>query len=314
MLLRPGKTCDEAIRFFDTMQWDPGLTNVRNSIPRFGEPNWATADDVSAMLRYTDWTATAAKQIREIVDDPAVVARPRSQAYWLITGSNPTEPRTMSMLHTEIQEISTFFMECANSLRVQKERFRDYVGHSLVLDTNDFLHYQRFDQIRWIARYGDHTRIVIPHVVVDEIDRKSYEAGEKFPKRARAVYRVLEGYLDDIDTKGSAILPDGSMLEILADEPGHRRLPNNDDEVVARAAFLQQAIAPHDVIVITRDIGMRTRARTRLLKAEKLNDKYLIQGSGLSARELDKAVASIGPGPPMIEQADRGSLLPDSNA
>jgi predicted ribonuclease YlaK len=70
-------------------------------------------------------------------------------------------------------------------------------------------------------------------------------------------------------------------------------MPNNDDEVVARAAFLQQAIAPHAVTVITRDIGMRTRARTRLLKAEKLDDKYLIPEDHLGTADLDATVASI---------------------
>jgi hypothetical protein len=84
-------------------------------------------------------------------------------------------------------------------------------------------------------------------------------------------------------------------LGILADDPGHLRLPNNDDEIVARASFVQQAISPRKVTVVTRDNGMPTRARVRLLGAEKINDKYLIPADGLSAADLDAAVVYIEP-------------------
>jgi hypothetical protein len=46
-------------------------------------------------------------------------------------------------------------------------------------------------------------------------------------------------------------------------------------------------------IIITCDIGTRARARMRLLRAEKLNDKYLMPSDGLSAADLDAAVTSI---------------------
>jgi rRNA-processing protein FCF1 len=291
MLLKPGKTCDDGIKFFTDMQWG-GVNDCRNAIPNPAGGHFSTEMN-SAILKYTEWTDSAAKQVREVVDDPEVAGRIRSETYYVLMASDLTSLRTISMFHTELQELSTFFMDCANQLRAQKELFKGHTGRSLVLDTNDFLHYQRFDKISWASLYGDAARLLIPHVVVDEIDTKSYGVGTKIARRARGVYRVLEGYLDQIDADGYATLADGTTLEILADEPGHRRMPNNDDEVVARAAFVQQAIAPSKVTVITRDIGMRTRARTRLLNAEKLSDKYLIPEDQLAAGELDSAVTSI---------------------
>jgi rRNA-processing protein FCF1 len=276
------------------LQYDAEFTNVKNSIPNTsGNPRWSSML-AAALVKYTDWTVQVAKKIREIVDDPMIAARLRSETYFVIIASSTADPRTIAMLNVELQELSSYFMECANELRVEKERFRNHVGRSLVLDTNSFLHYQRFDKIPWIADYGPDARLVIPHVVVDEMDTKSYSEGDKIRRRARAVYRVLEGYMDEIDRSKFAALPDGTILEILADDPGHPRLPNNDDEIVARASFLQQAIAPHKVTVISRDLGMRTRARTRQLEAEKLKDKYLL-GEGLSAASLDADVASIDP-------------------
>ena len=312
-MLKPGKTNDEAIKLFEDMQ-QGGLNDCRNSIPNTTDHNYPYLMLI-AIRKYTEWTDRAAKQIREMVDDPAVAGRLRNETYWVLIGSDPGLLRTFTMLNTEIQELSSFFMDCANELRLQKERFRGHTGRSLVLDTNDLLHYHRFDTIPWAALYGANARVVIPHVVIDEIDTKSYGEGGKFPRRARGVYRVLEGYLDQIDRSGFATLQNGTVLEILPDHPGHRRLPNNDDEIVARAAFLQQAIAPNTVTVVTRDIGMRSRARTRQLRAEKLDDRYLIPADGLSTADLDAAVKCIDPAQPMAvqeEQDANGSTARDA--
>jgi PIN domain len=291
MLLRPGKSTEEAVRLFDDIQ-SGSLNNLRNEIPLLNAPDFPRWMAI-AIRKYTEWTAQAAKQIREVVDDPAVAARLRNETYWVVMASDINALRTFTLLQTELQEVTTFFMDCANELRIQQENAKRYGNRPLVLDTNDLLHYQRFDKIPWSSLYGKTAHVIIPHVVVDEIDAKSYGEGGKFPKRARGVYRVLEEYLDRIEDNGSATLPDGTTLEILADDPGHVRFPNNDNELVARAAFLQQAVYPNRITILTRDIGMRTRAVTRLLRAEKLPDKYLIPSDGLSAADLDAAVASI---------------------
>jgi rRNA-processing protein FCF1 len=247
----------------------------------------------ATVRKYDEWTGSAAKQMLAVFAELVVMARLRGERYGLIVGGDPASLRTAQLMYAEISELRTFFMDLANELRVTQGHYSARRGRSLVLDTNDLLHYQRLDKIPWVKLYGLGACVVIPHVVVDEIDRKSYAEGEKIRTRARGVYRVLEEMLDEIDAKGFAALFDGSTLEILADEPGHRRLPNNDDEVVARATFLQQAIAPQEVTVITRDIGMRTRARAWKLKAAKLPDKFLIPADKLSASDLDAAISAI---------------------
>ena len=40
MLLMPGKTCDDGIKFFDNMQWG-GLNDRRNAIPHVGSADFA---------------------------------------------------------------------------------------------------------------------------------------------------------------------------------------------------------------------------------------------------------------------------------
>jgi predicted ribonuclease YlaK len=158
------------------------------------------------------------------------------------------------------------------------------------------LHYQRFDNIPWATIYRKGAWVVVPHVVLDEIDRKSYEEGGKIRTRARGVYRLLETLMSQADSEGYIKLTDGTRCLILADEPGRRRLPNNDDEIVAQAGFLQ-AVVPGQVTMLTRDIGMRARATAQQLHTESLPEKYLIPGDGLTSKELDKDLMSLEPGP-----------------
>ncbi len=291
MLLRSGKTCTDAVRLLDQIaQGD--LNDARNGIPRIGSPGFPQLMQ-AAVTRYEDCTARVIIKLRENFVDLTLANRVRGEKYWLIVASDATSPRTASLMHTELGELSLEFMYAANELRKLQARFAGRVGRCLVVDTNNLLHYQRFDNIPWSTLFRQGAWVVLPHVVLDEIDRKSYEEGSKVRDRARGVYRMLDGLITRIDDQGYATLNDGSACLILLDEPGHRRLPNNDDEIVARAGFLQQALAPGQVTMVTRDIGMRARALALQLRAERLPDNYLITGSGLTAAALDANLALL---------------------
>ncbi|MEU1569361.1 PIN domain-containing protein [Streptomyces mirabilis] len=173
-------------------------------------------------------------------------------------------------------------MELANELRRIQERFIGHRVRTVVLDTNDLLHYMRFDKIPWQRLFGRGTSVMIPHVVIDEIDKKSYETHDTgVRKRARGVFALLERTLAEIEADGHAVVNGDTVVDVLLDEPGYVRLPNNDDEIVARACYLQQAIAP--VTVVTRDNGMRDRLLSWGLKAGVLDEKYKVER--LSAAE-----------------------------
>lgn len=293
MLLRPGKTCEEAVKFLDDLN-SGSLTSLENEIPHptVGGPEWDNVR-IAVIRKYDKWVDQTALELRAFFAEPGVPARMRGERYALILGGHPLEARTMQLLHAELSSLGDFLRGLVNQCRELQERFRRHQHHAVVPDTNTLLHFARFDKIPWAQLYGVGTCVAIPHVVVDEIDRKSFAESAKIQKRARGVYRLLEQKLDQIEEQGFADLGDGVTFEVLADGLGHRRLPNNDDEAVSQAAQLQQAIAPTPVTVITRDIGMRTRAKAWQLRAEKLPDKYLIREDGLSTADLDEAVKSI---------------------
>ncbi|MFD5518665.1 hypothetical protein [Streptomyces sp. NPDC127066] len=112
-----------------------------------------------------------------------------------------------------------------------------------------------------------------------------------------------------------AAADDGTPVFIAADEPGHSRLAVADDELVASALRLHQAVAPAKVIVVSRDIGVRTRAQVWGLPARPLPDKYLIEGGELHRQELEQAAAELVPGggvSQQLEPTESAASCPDS--
>ncbi|MFJ8158415.1 PIN domain-containing protein [Streptomyces sp. NPDC094468] len=303
MLLRPGVTCEEAIRSLEDLV-QGSLNNIRNSVPFFApplsvgvEPSQSAGPELVVVLRkYAEWTATTARELAEVFADPAVPARLRGEHYSHIVHSALSPYRTAMLLNWELSELTAYFMDLQNQMRETVEDYRGYRRRVLVVDANTLLHCQRVDKIPWsrVCGKGPAT-LVIPHVVVEEIDTKSYSEGsDKIKKRARGVYELLGDVLKGLSSEaGRFELHDGTEVQVLRDELGHRRLPNNDDEIVARAAHLQQAIGPRQVTVITRDNGMRAKAMTWHLPWGFPPDKYLIPEDRLGAKHREENLASI---------------------
>ncbi|WP_328753042.1 PIN domain-containing protein [Streptomyces sp. NBC_00285] len=230
--------------------------------------------------------------------DRSVAGRLRGDRYDAIMHRRFSADRHANLMHTELQELRTYFMELANELRRIQECFSRHRVRTVVLDTNHLLHYMRFDKIPWQRIYGADTSVVIPHVVIDEIDKKPYDTHDtSVRKRARAVFVLLEQVLTQIETDGRAVVNNGeTVIDVLRDEPWHVRLPNNDDEIVARACYLQQAIAPAPVTVVTGDNGMRARALSWGLKAKVLDEKYKIERlSAAQKAENEQAITFAVP-------------------
>ncbi|WP_406368208.1 PIN domain-containing protein [Streptomyces sp. NBC_00647] len=265
--------------------------------------------------RYDEWTWKAAEELNRRFSDREIAGQLRAGRYRAILTAPLDEARLM--MYVELSELQDYFRTLANRVRALQEQY----GHAgavryAVLDTNTTLHFTRLDKVPWQKEFGKGTAVMVPHVVVDEIDTKSYQTGDKkISRRARGVFGLLESVLEAEPEKAAA--DDGTHVFIAADEPGHARLPVPDDELVASALRLHQAVAPAEVIVVSRDIGVRTRARAWGLPARPLPDKYLIEGGELRRQELEQAAAELVPGggaPQQPESKESGAPSPDSAA
>ncbi|MFD3420918.1 PIN domain-containing protein [Streptomyces decoyicus] len=259
-MLRAGTTCADAIKFLDDELLGGSLNDTANRIPVSVSLPGLTCEQVlneirTVRKRYDEWTWQAAEEINRRLADRAISGQLRSGRYRAILAAPLGEARLLMLM--EFAELREYVRATANRVREMQARHgRPEAARYMVLDTNTTLHFMRFDKVPWQKEFGKGATVVIPHVVVDEIDTKSYQTGDKkISKRARGVFRLLESVLEEGSEEGKA--DDGTAVLIAADEPGHARLPVPDDELVASAVRLQQAVAPVEVVV-SRDIGEYT--------------------------------------------------------
>jgi hypothetical protein len=315
-MLRAGTTCAEAIDFLDNDLVAGTLNDVSNRIPHMMRTGADAATEMRAVRkRYDEWTWQAAEEINRRFSDREIAGQLRAGRYRSILTAPLDEARLM--MSVELTELRDYFRTVANRVRAMQERYgRAGAVRYAVLDTNTTLHFTRMDKVPWQKVFGKGTAVMVPHVVVDEIDTKSYQTGDKkISRRARGVFRLLEDILEAGPEGYTA--GDGTVLLIAADEPGHSRLSVPDDELVASALRLHQAVAPAEVVVVSRDIGVRARARTWGLLARPLPDRYLIEGGELRRQALDQAAAELVPAggvPRQPEPKNSGAPSPDSTA
>ncbi|WP_030978936.1 PIN domain-containing protein [Streptomyces sp. NRRL S-1824] len=302
-MLRAGTTCTDAINFLDNDLVAGSLNDVSIRIPHMMRTGVdAEAEMRAVRTRYDEWTWQASEELNRRFSDREIAGQLRAGRYRAILSAPLDEARLM--MYVELAELRDYFRTVANRVRAMQERYgRAGAGRYVVLDSNTTLHFMRFDKVPWRKVFGKGTAVVVPHVVVDEIDTKSYQTGDKkISRRARGVFRLLESVLEAGPEGETA--DDGTPLLIAADEPGHARLPVPDDELVASALRLRQAVAPVEVVVVSRDIGVRARARTWGLPARPLPDRYLIEGGELRQQALEQAAAELVPGGGVPHQSE----------
>jgi PIN domain len=125
----------------------------------------------------------------------------------------------------------------------------------VVVDTNVYLHHrdpiEKLDFAALVSPHGNPVHVLVPMMVVDELDNQKNRGKTTPQQRARETLRTLEqvcGNSTDLATLQKSMLPDqlqdgeqprGEVtIEIVPDPPGHRRLPVEDDEIVARTSAL----------------------------------------------------------------------------
>src|SRR5258706_1363936 len=79
-------------------------------------------------------------------------------------------------------------------------------------------------------------------------------SSRRMSRRADQAIRVLREYSAGLRPGNAATLPDATTLEIFLDDPGHQRLPNPVEELMARCLLLLWSINRH-LRVYTVDYG-----------------------------------------------------------
>jgi rRNA-processing protein FCF1 len=247
-----------------------------------------SATDDAALKRnlYLNWVADTEAMLQEVFTDAGIEDPILGRGYWHICSIPPFDHALMNRLVREELRFQCGFPAIPGDAggrlgevraRLQAlARLGDRPGRICVPDTNALLHYTRFDQLPWAERLRvEIARLVIPIVVVDELDAKKYARREEFQQRARELLTLIDRYVTASPPDGYSRTGPKVTVEVLPDEAGHHRAASNDQEILDRCELLQQATG-NPVTLITGDSGMRISAQSRSIEVFKLSEDDLL--------------------------------------
>jgi hypothetical protein len=276
MQLRSNTRLAEAIRSLEGLvrEVDTDLMNVHNT----GSPE-----------RYFHWVDRTERLLRNLFVDADLVDALHSERHWHIRRYWENQPTAYTSTVDEAKwqlSDSWAIYQIEAELRVQLERLKLALAHlelfsplsqsdgwPLVLDTNVLVHFDPFREeitrAKWqkIAQLPEspEVRLIVPALVLDELDQLAHSGDRKLNRRARTGQANLDPFVDHLlSDRPQPIRPGASWMtvEILPDAPSHRRQADNDTELLDRAEFLHQ-VTNWRVTFVTADRGMRVRGKVR---------------------------------------------------
>lgn len=144
----------------------------------------------------------------------------------------------------------------------------------IFIDTNILLHFQIFDQIPWQQIVGKEVQLVVPPVVVAELDKHKRHKNSKIASRAKAILKKVE------DIAGGNI---SYPLLYLHSRPKESTLKEyhldrmeQDDLLLASILDFKTLYPADEVKLVSNDTGPRLRARNLQIDAFQLDEKYLL--------------------------------------
>jgi hypothetical protein len=180
------------------------------------------------------------------------------------------EERTLNGLLSE--EIKTWDARLED-LVAELQALQPFVsrpGRLLVLDTSALMEGPPFTSFDWaailpplpaeVAALGPHQRLIVPILVIEELDNLMHDRDGGRRQRARETFRSL-WELHGPQPAAPASLPDqlATTIEVMLDGDWHRRRPSNDAEIIDQAVAVRQ-LTGRDVRLVTADGPMLYRA------------------------------------------------------
>ncbi|MFE1230621.1 PIN domain-containing protein [Streptomyces sp. NPDC058745] len=225
----------------------------------------------SRLVTYLNWANESVRVLSSQITSRDIDKLIRTRMYQsLLDGvghlaGSSAEGLVNGLISFEVRQRVDSLSEAVDAFEAQLRRWPGTVAVA-VLDTSFFIkHPDKFEDVDFnqliVTPYS--VRVVVPMVVVDELDRLKESKNQLVRWRAGYSLAVLDRLLDG-GTGTSA-----HEVEILTDAPDHVRLPDEDDEIVDRSLAVY-AVASGSVRLITYDTGMAMRAKMLGLPVEKL--------------------------------------------
>jgi predicted ribonuclease YlaK len=149
-------------------------------------------------------------------------------------------------------------------------------------DTSVWLHCRWYQDIDWPKEaHAKGVRLVVPDLVLDELDSKSYASLSTGPRAKRTMRSLLSLHKAGEPPEMPVEVPkrQGVMLQFLVDKENHERLANRDGEILRRAEELMNIVGSDHLLIASRDGGQIVRARSRGLRSLWLEDEKAADGA-----------------------------------
>ncbi len=191
-------------------------------------------------------------------------------------GAGYMEKFTNSLVRLELRQRQAAFQDAVRGLQKAIDSSPE-VDLTVVFDTCMFIqHPQELEFIDWAELTGVSTGIIslmVPIVVIDELDRLKESTNKQTRYRARRALKAIDSRFPWGGRQDALLHQEGGLrvtAEILFDPPAHTRLPIADDEIVDRALAVRPLVGG-EMKLFTYDTGQSTRARHAGLDVEKLS-------------------------------------------
>lgn len=189
-----------------------------------------------------------------------------------------------SVINLEVTERGDALDDAITALDAQIRRWSEMELFA-VGDTSFYIQSaETFDKVDYAQALGaGHApvRLLIPILVVDQLDRLKKSKDGRVRGRARQTLAIIDDLFGDVTDRPTRLHPRGEAgggltVELVFDPPGHVRVDNDDDEIADRAVAVQalagQALASGQLRFVTFDTSQSFRARHCGLRAVKLRD------------------------------------------
>ena len=146
----------------------------------------------------------------------------------------------------------------------------------LFLDTNIYLHYIDFEQINWkdVIRDNDDYQIVVPQIVIREIDKIKDSGNGKIKTRAKKISSKFGAIFLEDKTFNVKIIGVADPSEHQFDGKKFNRLINDDWLILSALNFEANN---SNKIVIAADNNLLIKAKDSNLEFRKIQDKYQLK-------------------------------------
>jgi rRNA-processing protein FCF1 len=269
------------------------LQSVYSAVYNLRGGGGAAQDAYERLLAYIEWTSAAIRMLGNQVSNSDLDRLVLTERYRLllagVAGTMTSKERPVQrvlngLVSLELDERVEDFDAAIKALQGQIARWSGY-GHYVVPDTSFYIHHKdKLEDVDFgplINVWQSEVTVLVPIVIVDELDRLKESKDNRIRWRAGYTLAVLERLFAD-GTRRARLRPGNVApgpdsltrsevtIELVFDSPGHVRLPDNDDEIIDRALAIEP-LADRKVTLLTYDTGQSMRARNAGLQVVKLS-------------------------------------------